>query len=72
MLPHDTTTIMVRTAEQSSSLIADQMVKMRMWLDNRRIHLAGFVPVPLSADKVAFEAYFTDSEHADLFRAAFG
>jgi hypothetical protein len=72
MQPRSTTTIMVRTAEQSISLIADQMVNMRVWLDSRRIHLAGFTPVPISDDSVAFEAYFTDSEHADLFRAAFG
>jgi|HubBroStandDraft_1064217.scaffolds.fasta_scaffold704450_2 hypothetical protein len=65
-------TILVLTAEQSISLIADQMIKMRMWLDNRRSHLAGFASVPISAGKVAFEAYFIDSGHADLFRAAFG
>lgn len=72
MQSRNTTTIMVRTAGQPTSLIADQMAKMRMWLDNRRIYLAGFAPVPISDDKVAFEAYFTDSEQADLFRAAFG
>jgi hypothetical protein len=72
MQSHNSTTIVVRTAEQSASLIEDQMNKMRMWLDNRRIYLAGFAPVSLSEGKVAFEAYFSDPEHADLFRAAFG
>jgi hypothetical protein len=66
------TTIKVRTAEQAANLIADQMSKMRMWLDNRRINLVGFAPVSLGDDKVAFEAYFTDPEQADLFRTTFG
>ena len=65
-------TIMVRTAEQATSLTADQMSKMRMWLDNRRISLAGFAPVPLGDNKVAFDAYFCNPEDADLFRATFG
>jgi hypothetical protein len=28
---------LVRTVEQSTRLIGDQMSKMRMWLDNRKI-----------------------------------
>jgi hypothetical protein len=72
MQSRSTTKIVVRTAEQSTSLIADQMAKMRMWLDNRRIDLAGFATVPISENEVAFEVYFTDAEQADLFRATFG
>jgi hypothetical protein len=72
MQPPSTTTVMVRTPEQPTSLIADKMANVRMSLDNRRIHLAGFTPVPISDDKIAFEVYFTDSKHTDLFRAAFG
>jgi len=65
-------TIKVRTADQFASLIADQMSKMRRWLDNRSINSAGFAPVRLGGDKVAFDAYFTNPEQADLFRATFG
>jgi hypothetical protein len=60
-------TIKVRTADQFASLIADQMSKMRRWLDNRSINSAGFAPVRLGGDKVAFDAYFTNPEQADLF-----
>ncbi len=69
MLP--TATVVVLTAGQPKSLIGDQLGKMRMWLDNRGIFLAGFAPVPLGDDEVAFDAYFTDPDQADLFRAVF-
>jgi hypothetical protein len=66
------TTVVVRTSGQPKGLIGDQISKMRMWLDNRGIFLAGFVPVPLGDDEVAIDAFSLDPEQADLFRAVFG
>jgi hypothetical protein len=45
---------MVRTTEQPARVIGERMVRMRTWLDRRGIQLAGFEPVPVGTDKIAF------------------
>lgn len=64
--------LIVRTVGKSASSIGGRMSDMRDWLDRNRIELAGFRPVTLGVDNVAFDAKFRDLEHAALFRAAFG
>jgi hypothetical protein len=64
--------LIVRTTGESAISIGNRMADMRTWLDRNGIELAGFGPVTLGVDKVAFDAQFRDLEHAALFRTAFG
>jgi hypothetical protein len=64
--------LIVRTTGETACAIGNRMGDMRDWLDRNRIELAGFRPVTLGVDSVAFDAQFRDLEHAALFRAVFG
>ena len=65
-------TFCTRIHGRRGDALGDFMSSIRVWLDRRRIDLAGFAPVPATRGPVAFDVYFRNEEDVVLFRQEFG
>ena len=52
--------------------LGDFMSSIRVWLDHRRINLAGFESVPVTRGILAFDVYFRREDEVVRFRQEFG
>jgi hypothetical protein len=48
------------------------MSTIRVWLDRRRIDVAGFAPVPVARGILAFDLYFRSEDEVVLLQQEFG
>jgi hypothetical protein len=61
-----------RIQSRRGDTLGDFMSSVRVWLDRRRIDLAGFAPVPVTSGPLAFDVYFRSEDEVVLFQQEFG
>jgi hypothetical protein len=66
------TAFCARIESRRGDTLGDFMSRIRVWLDHRRIDLAGFDAVPGTRGLLAFDVYFRDEDHVVLFQREFG
>jgi len=61
-----------RIQSRRGDTLGDFMSSVRVWLDRRRIDVAGFAPVPVTRGILAFDLYFRSEDEVVLLQQEFG